>query len=188
MELQPFVDAELLMFYYSRPSLQNLELHFMTIKEKIETFKPTILILDPVTNLMTEGLNSDIRSLLIRFIEFLKSKQITIMFTAAITLGSILRNPNDEGISSMVDTWVMLEDKEMQGKRRRFLYVMKSRGMANSNEIREFLITSSGINLIPVKLKVFRNDERYTDDRSDDSNHNGKNKMAGYLNLEDNEG
>ncbi len=182
MDLQQYVDSGLLTFYYGRPSLQNLELHFMTIKEKIETFKPSILILDPVTNLMTEGLNSDIRILLIRFIEFLKSKQITIMFTAAITLGSILRNPNDEGISSMVDTWVMLEDKAVQGKRKRYLYVMKSRGMANSNEIRSFLITSSGINLMPVQLNELN---KFEQDEASKSNHNGQHEMGTFLNNGD---
>jgi circadian clock protein KaiC len=104
------------------------------------------------------------------------------MFTAAITLGSILRNPNDEGISSMVDTWVMLEDKAVQGKRKRYLYVMKSRGMANSNEIRSFLITSSGINLMPVQLNELN---KFEQDEASKSNHNGQHEMGTFLNNGD---
>ena len=89
--------------------------------------------------------------MLTRFIDYLKTKQITVMFTAAITLGSIERNPNDEGISSMVDTWLMVQDIELDGERNRSVYIMKSRGMDHSKEVREFVITSEGITLIPIK-------------------------------------
>jgi circadian clock protein KaiC len=113
----------------------------------IKEIKPSVVILDPITNLMTEGPNSDIRSMLTRIVDYLKIEEITVMFTAAITLGSIARNPSDEGISSMVDTWMMVQDIESEGKRDRSLYVMKSRGMNHSKEVREFIITSKGITL-----------------------------------------
>jgi circadian clock protein KaiC len=89
--------------------------------------------------------------MLTRFIDYLKTKQITVMFSAAITIGSISQNPSDEGISSMVDTWIMVEDLELEGERNRSMYVMKSRGMDHSKEVREFVISSTGINLIPIK-------------------------------------
>jgi circadian clock protein KaiC len=151
INLDPFVKSEKLHFYFARPTLQNLELHFMSIKEFINKINPSLIILDPITNLMTEGPNSDIRSMLTRFVDYLKTKQITVMFTAAITLGSIERNPSDEGISSMVDTWLMVQDIELDGERNRSVYVMKSRGMDHSKEVREFVITSEGITLIPIK-------------------------------------
>jgi circadian clock protein KaiC len=150
INLSPYKDNNLLQFYYARPTLQNLELHFMAIKEIIIKTKPTFLILDPVTNLMTEGANSDIRSMLTRFIDYIKTQQITVMFTAAITIGSIALNPSDEGISSMVDTWIMVEEIELDGERNRSLYVMKSRGMNHSKEIRECIITHKGIDLLPI--------------------------------------
>lgn len=150
LKLQPHVASNRLQFYFARPTLQNLELHFMAIKEIIKTFNPQVVVLDPITNLMTEGPNSDVRSMLTRFIDYLKTKQITVMFSAAITIGSISQNPSDEGISSMVDTWIMLEDLELEGERNRSMYVMKSRGMNHSKEVREFVISSSGINLIPI--------------------------------------
>jgi len=148
--LEPLVKSGILTFYYSRPTLQNLELHFLAIRKIIHDIKPTVVILDPITNLMTEGPNSDIRSMLTRFVDFLKTKHITVLFTAAITVGSIERNPSDEGISSMVDTWMMVQDIEVDAERTRSLCVMKSRGMAHSNQVRRFHISSQGISLSPI--------------------------------------
>lgn len=147
INLDSIIKSGMLAFYYSRPTLQNLELHFIAIKKIIDETKPSVVILDPITNLMTEGPNSDIRSMLTRFVDYLKTKQITVMFTAAITVGSIERNPSDEGISSMVDTWMMVQDVEAGGERTRSMYVMKSRGMVHSKEVREFIITSKGVTL-----------------------------------------
>ena len=151
IDLNPLVKSGILTFYYARPSLQNLELHFLAIKKLIDDIKPSVVILDPITNLMTEGPNSDIRSMLTRFVDFLKTQRITVMFTAAITVGSIERNPSDEGISSMVDTWIMVQDIEVEEERTRSLCVMKSRGMVHSNEVRKFIISSKGIGLMPIK-------------------------------------
>ena len=150
IHLEQLIKSGLLTFYYSRPTLQNLELHFLAIKKIIYEIKPSVVILDPITNLMTEGPNSDIRSMLTRFVDFLKTQHITVMFTAAITVGSIERNPSDEGISSMVDTWMMVQDIEVDAERTRSLCVMKSRGMVHSNEVRKFKITSKGISLSPI--------------------------------------
>lgn len=149
-DLEPLVKSGKLTFYYSRPTLQNLELHFLAIRKKIDEKQPGVVILDPITNLMTEGPNSDIRSMLTRFVDFLKSRQITVMFTAAITVGSIETNPSDEGISSMVDTWVMVQDIEVENVRTRSLCVMKSRGMPHSNEVWRFEISSKGIKILPL--------------------------------------
>jgi circadian clock protein KaiC len=150
IDLNPFIQSGQLSFYYARPSLQNLELHFMSIKESIAKKKPDVVVLDPITNLMTEGANSDVRAMLTRFIDFLKTKQITVMFTAAITIGSIVQNPSDEGISSMVDTWIMLQDIEKNNARKKMLYVMKSRGSYHSKQQKELLISKNGISLLPI--------------------------------------
>jgi circadian clock protein KaiC len=148
--LEPLVKSGILTFYYGRPTLQNLELHFLAIKKIINDIQPTVVILDPITNLMTEGPNSDIRSMLTRFVDFLKTQYITVLFTAAITVGSIEQNPSDEGISSMVDTWMMVQDIEVDDERSRSLCVMKSRGMIHSNQVRKFIISSKGITLVPI--------------------------------------
>jgi circadian clock protein KaiC len=147
IDLEKYVTSNNLIFYYARPTLQNLELHFMRIKALIEIEKPDVIILDPVTNLMTEGPNSDVRSMLTRFIDFLKTQQITVMFTAAITLKSVTINPSDEGISSMVDTWLMVEDIVTDNKRNRIIYILKSRGMSHSKEVKAFVIENEGIDI-----------------------------------------
>ncbi len=146
----PLVESGMLTFYYSRPTLQNLELHFIAIRQIINKVKPAVIILDPITNLMTEGPNSDIRSMLTRFVDYLKTMQITVMFTAAITVGSIERNPSDEGISSMVDTWMMVQDIEIEQERLRSLCIMKSRGMVHSNKVRRFDISSKGLTFTSI--------------------------------------
>ena len=148
--MQEHVDLKRLHFYYARPSLQNLELHFLAIKDIIEKINPKIIVLDPITNLMTEGANSDVRSMLTRFIDYLKTKQITGIFTAAITIGTIARNPSDEGISSMVDTWIMLTDSATDGERTTSMYVMKSRGMKHSKSEMKLEIDSSGLSFHPL--------------------------------------
>lgn len=153
LNLEPMVKSGHLAFYYSRPSLQNLELHFLAIKKIISEMRPSVVVLDPITNLMTEGPNSDVRSMLTRFVDYLKTEGITVMFTAAITVGSIARNPSDEGISSMVDTWIMVQDVELDDIRTRSLYVMKSRGMPHSKEVREFIFSNKGITLSPIVNK-----------------------------------
>jgi circadian clock protein KaiC len=150
IDLQPHINSGKLDFYYARPTLQNLELHFLAIKERFEKLKPAAIVLDPITNLMTEGPNSDVRSMLTRFIDYLKSEQITVMFTAAITVGSITRSTSDEGISSMVDTWLMLQDVERLQSREIFMYVMKSRGMSHSKEQRQMVLKSDGIEFVSI--------------------------------------
>ena len=147
IDLEKYVASKNLFFYYARPTLQNLELHFMRIKAIIEIEKPDVIILDPITNLMTEGPNSDVRSMLTRFIDFLKTQQISVMFTAAITLKSVSINPSDEGISSMVDTWVMVEDIVTDNKRNRIIYILKSRGMPHSKDVKAFVISNDGIDI-----------------------------------------
>ncbi len=166
--LEPMVKSGILTFYYARPTLQNLELHFLAIKRIIVEINPTVVVLDPITNLMTEGPNSDIRSMLTRFVDFLKTQRITVLFTAAITVGSIERNPSDEGISSMVDTWLMVQDIELDAKRTRSLCIMKSRGMEHSSEVRKFIISSKGIKLLPIvtdKKELILNEKRSAKER-----------------------
>ena len=153
INLEPLIKAGRLLFYSSRPTLQNLELHFISIKNKIKKIKPVVVILDPITNLMTEGPNSGVRLMLTRFVDYLKAEQITVVFTAAITEKLIERNPSDEGISSMVDTWIMVQDAESDGERKRTCTVMKSRGMGHSKMVKQLIISDNGIALKPISEK-----------------------------------
>lgn len=152
LHVEPYLKSGLLQIYSSRPTLQNLELHLISIKQIIARFKPEIIVLDPVTNLMSEGINSEIRQMLARFVDFLKGQGITTLFTAAITLESIKSNPSDEGISAMMDTWILVRDIEQNSERNRGIYVLKSRGMNHSTQVREFVITDKGIAFLPIYL------------------------------------
>ncbi|NCD71862.1 circadian clock protein KaiC [Mucilaginibacter agri] len=151
MDLQQHVDSGLLQFYASRPTLYGLEMHLVAIHKAIRRFKPQVVVLDPITNLITVGSVSDVKSMLVRLIDFLQEEQITVMFTA-LSLNTVVNEQTDEGVSSLVDAWLMIRDIEMNGERNRGLYIMKSRGMKHSNQVREFVISDNGLDLIDVYL------------------------------------
>jgi circadian clock protein KaiC len=151
MDLQQHVDNGLLQFYASRPTLYGLEMHLVAIHKAIRKYKPDVVILDPITNLITIGSVSEVKAMLVRLIDFLQQEQITVMFTA-LTLNNIVNEQTDEGVSSLVDAWLLIKDIEMNGERNKGLYVMKSRGMKHSNQVREFVISDKGINLLDVYL------------------------------------
>jgi len=149
MNLREHVDNGLLKFHASRPTIHGLEMHLVEIHKIIERFKPRIVILDPITNLITIGSMSEVKSMLIRLIDFLQRKQITVLFTA-LNLNNNTSAQTDEGVSSLVDAWISVRDIESNGERNKGLYIMKSRGMRHSNQIREFLITDTGLELVDV--------------------------------------
>ncbi|MGZ3777332.1 MAG: circadian clock protein KaiC [Mucilaginibacter sp.] len=151
LDLEKHIKKGLLQFNASRPTLYGLEMHLVSIYKLIKQFKPDTIILDPITNLVTVGLMSDVKAMLIRLIDFLQDEQITVMFTA-LTLNSVVSEQTDEGVSSLVDTWLLVRDIESNGERNRGLYVIKSRGMKHSNQVREFIISDDGLDLVDVYL------------------------------------
>jgi len=151
MDLSKHVKSGLLNFHASRPTLHGLEMHLLVIFKMVRRFKPTTVILDPITNLVTVGTVSELKSMLIRLIDFLQKEQITVMFTA-LTFNNAENEQKDEGVSSLVDTWMMVTDIEFNGERNRGMYIMKARGMSHSNQIREFVITDNGLELVEVFL------------------------------------
>ncbi|MHA4807922.1 circadian clock protein KaiC [Flavitalea flava] len=151
IDLAKDVDNGLLRIYSSRPTLYGLEMHLVSIYKEVKKFKPRIVILDPITNLTTVGQMSEVKSMLMRLIDLFQEEQITVLFTA-LTLNNTVNEQADEGISSLVDTWIMVRDMEWNGERNRGLYIMKSRGMKHSNQVREFMITNAGLTLMDVYL------------------------------------
>lgn len=149
LNLQKHVDAGLLHFHASRPTLYGLEMHLVTIHKKIEEIKPRIVVLDPITNLITAGLMPEVKSILIRLIDYLQVNQITVMFTA-LNLNTAVSEQTDEGVSSLVDAWIMIRYIETNAERNRGLHIMKSRGMKHSNKVREFMISDEGLDLMDV--------------------------------------
>ena len=136
----------------SRPTLNGLEQHLVTLHRLVKEFKPDAVVIDPITNLITVGNLSEVRSMLTRLIDFLKVSGITAFFTALVNGGMGRAEMTEEGVSSLVDTWVSVRDLEGIGERNRGLSILKSRGMAHSNQVREFVVTEHGIELLDVVL------------------------------------
>jgi circadian clock protein KaiC len=151
VDLKKHIDDGLLQMHASRPTMHGLEMHLVDFHKKIKKFKPKTVVLDPITNLVTIGSVSEVKSMLIRLIDFLQSEQITVMFTA-LSLNTIVNEQTDEGVSSLVDAWLLVRDIENNGERNRGMYIMKSRGMKHSNQVREFVITDAGLDLVDVYL------------------------------------
>ncbi len=152
VNLEPHVRKGLLKFHSARPTVHGLEMHLVLTHKMIESFKPSVVVFDPVSNLQTAGTLEDSTSMLIRLIDFLRKNKITGFMVSLNSGNSKSLEMTEEGLSSMVDTWLLLRDIEVGGERNRLIYVLKSRGMAHSNQVREFLITSRGLKLVQVYL------------------------------------
>ncbi len=151
LELQPWVDSRLLTFQASRPSLFGLEMHLISIFRAVQDAKPSVVVIDPLSNLSTIGSYSEVMATLLRLIDYLKAQQITTVFTSLVANGEA-ENETHLGVSSLMDTWLSLRNLEINGERNRGLYVLKSRGMNHSNQIREFLLSNEGVRLVDVYL------------------------------------
>lgn len=151
LDLQNCVNEGLLRFAASRPTAYGLEMHVAKMHRLIEEFKPRAVVIDPLTNLMNIGTANEVQAALVRLIDLLKLRQITGFFTGLSHDGQALES-TDIGVSSIMDTWLLLRDIESDGERNRGLYVLKSRGMAHSNQIREFRLTNHGVELTPAYL------------------------------------
>jgi circadian clock protein KaiC len=153
VDLQKFLDNGTLQIHSSRPSLNGLELHLLTLRKLIKEFKPTTIIIDPISNLITVGSEHEVKSMLVRLIDMLKVNNITALFTSLNKQTENFRpDLAEESVSSLVDTWISVRDMEGIGERNRGVFIIKSRGMGHSNQVREFIITNKGIELLDVEL------------------------------------
>jgi len=144
LDLTPFVNNKLLTIHAVRPTLQGLEMHLLDINEIITRQNPSAVILDPITNLDAVGNLLDIKLMFIRIMDFLKRKNITSLYTA-LTSGKSVEEATDVGISSIMDTWVLLSHEKHNRKRERSVYIMKARGIGHSSQVCQFEITPDGI-------------------------------------------
>jgi circadian clock protein KaiC len=147
IDLEPWVAAGLLQFHADRPSRYGLETHLVTMHQIVADFRPTVTVIDPVTNLMTVGTYADVQAMLTRLIDHLKTANITAMLTSLMP-GQTDIERTETTISSLMDTWIILANDAVGDRHRRELYVHKSRGMSHSNESREFVLTNHGLNLL----------------------------------------
>jgi circadian clock protein KaiC len=146
IDLKRWVDRGLLEFHAARPNRHGLETHLLEMHHAVETFDPDVVVVDPITNLLAVGTHTDVRSMLTRLIDFLKTRGITAMF-ASLTGGGDEAEATGALISSLMDSWVLVATEIKGSRRARKLYVLKSRGMPHSDEVREFRFTSHGIEL-----------------------------------------
>jgi circadian clock protein KaiC len=151
LRLEPLVESGLLRFHSARPSLYGLEMHLATMFKEIAAFQPAVVIMDPITSLMDAGTPSEGKAMVTRLIDYLKAGQVTSLFTS-LTQGGHSLQQSEMAMSSLMDSWVLLQDFEGNGERNRVLYVLKARGMAHSNQIREFLISDRGIDVVDAYI------------------------------------
>lgn len=151
LRLEPIVKAGLLRFHSARPSLCGLEMHLATMFKEVEEFRPDVVIVDPITSLMELGTVSEGKGMVTRLIDYLKAGNITSLFTS-LTHGGHALQQSEGGMSSLMDAWMLLQDFEGNGERNRVFYVLKARGMGHSNQIREFLISDHGIDIVDAYI------------------------------------
>jgi circadian clock protein KaiC len=151
IDLEPAVRQGRLRFHAERPTVAGLELHLVTIHKQVNEFKPRVVIIDPLTNFTALGSGAEIKAMLTRLIDFFKMQQITALFTS-LTSGGQFEESTEVGVSSLMDAWLLLRDLESGAERNRVLHLLKARGMAHSNQVREFLLTDRGVQLLDVYL------------------------------------
>ncbi|MBI3946434.1 MAG: circadian clock protein KaiC [Armatimonadetes bacterium] len=149
IHLRPWVEKGLLRFHAARPTLYGLETHLATLHKRVAELQPRLVVVDPVTNFITAGSESEVRAMLTRLIDFLKTEGITGVFTS-LTGGGGAIEATEVGVSSLMDTWLLLRMVESSGERNRVLYVLKSRGMEHSHQMREFRLSERGVELTDV--------------------------------------
>ena len=150
INLKRWHDKGLLKFHADRPNRHGLETHLLEMHHAVEMFEPDIVVMDPITNLMSVGTQTDVRAMLTRVIDFLKTRGVTALFTSLATSASSLE-ATEAIISSLMDTWILVAINEEERKRNRWLYVLKSRGMPHSNDVRAFDIGEGGVNIQPPR-------------------------------------
>ena len=150
IDLEPWVRKGLLQFHAARPTYGGIEQVLLLTHKRITSFQPSVVVVDPVTNLLMVSTQNEVRSMLTRLVDFLKTQGITAIFTSLTAAGSLEASEAD--VSSLMDTWLLLKTIEVGGERNRALYVLKSRGMEHSNQIREFVLTNDGLRLLDVYL------------------------------------
>jgi circadian clock protein KaiC len=151
INIEPWIKRDRLRFYASRPGAFGLEQHLVTIHDLTAEFQPKVVVVDPITNFASTGTHSEVKSMVTRLMDMFKERQITTMFTS-LTSDDSAPGLTEAGVSSQMDAWLLLRNLECNGERNRGLYVLKARGMAHSNQIREFLLTDHGVQLRDVYL------------------------------------
>ena len=145
LDLQPSIESGLLECVASRPTFYSLEMHLAVMLRQVQRFRPQLVVLDPISAFLDSGEQLEVQSMLLRMIDFLKSRGITGVFTHLASIQGEAKT--DAGLSSLMDAWILLLNREVNGEFNRELYLLKARGIAHSNQVREFVMSDSGISL-----------------------------------------
>lgn len=146
LDLKKWVDKGLLKFSARRPNLYGLETHLAAMHREVREFNPSAVVVDPMSALVSAGITSDVHSMILRLVDFLKARGVTALFTN-LGGGQAEQVTTEMQISSLMDTWLLLYNRESNGEHNRQLYLLKARGMAHSNQVREFIMSKTGIQL-----------------------------------------
>jgi circadian clock protein KaiC len=153
VDLEPWMRRDLLRVHAQRPTALGLEAHLVAMHRLIDAYQPQVVVVDPVTNMIAVGSETEVKAMLARLIDFMKVRQITALFTS-LTEGGRSAERTDLGVSSLMDVWMLLGNPEANGERNRTVQVVKARGMAHSNQVREFVMTDDGIQLVDVSRRL----------------------------------
>ncbi len=150
IDLEPWVKKGPLQIHASRPTMHGLEQHLVMMYDAVRAFCPSVVAMDPISNLTLSRRDSEVKPTLMRLIDFLKQQQITTLFTSLNAGEGAVLEDSEVGVSSLMDTWLLLRNIEFNGERNRTIHVLKSRGIAHSNQVREFVLSDKGIDLVDV--------------------------------------
>lgn len=151
MDLSPHLENGLLQFHATRPALYGLEMHLVTMYDMVRALNPRVVVLDPISDFSAVGSQAEVKAAVTRMIDFLKTRQITALFTAT-TAEEETPDPSIVGVSSLIDVWISLRNLDREGARHRGIFILKARGMAHSHRIRSFTLTDQGIQISPMEL------------------------------------
>ena len=146
MDLQHWADNDLLRYVAARPTFYGLEMHLSIMVREVARFQPQLVVLDPISAFLTSGDTTEVQAMLLRMIDFLKSRGVTAVFTH-LSHAKQDETQTEAGLSSLMDAWILLLNRESNGEFNRELYLLKSRGMQHSNQVREFVMSQNGIKL-----------------------------------------
>lgn len=153
IELAPWIRRDLLRIHARRPTALGLEAHLVAMHRLIDEWRPRVVVVDPVTNMIAVGSETEVKAMLARLIDFMKLRQITALFTS-LTEGGGAAERTDLGVSSLMDVWMLVGNPESNGERNRTIQIVKARGMAHSNQVREFVMTGHGVTLVDVTRRA----------------------------------
>ena len=151
--LERWISRDLLHIHAQRPTTLGLEAHLVAMHRLIDEWQPRVVVVDPITNMIAVGSETEVKAMLARLIDFMKLRQITALFTS-LTEGGGAAERTDLGVSSLMDVWMLVGNLEANGERNRAIQIVKARGMAHSNQVREFVMTDRGFMLVDVSRRA----------------------------------